>query len=339
MRRLIFATQVVDPHDPVLGATVPKLRALAERVDELVVLADRAVDGVLPENCRVRLFGSPSQPGRVRLFVGALAPVLRPRPVAFVAHMVPRYAILASPLTVPARVPILLWFTHWKRSRTLVLAERLSAAVLSVDRRSFPLASDKVHAIGHGIDTGRFACVERTPAAGALRAVALGRTSPAKGYETIARAAELAGVELEIRGASATLEERDERERLVRLGARVLDAVPYSDVPALLAAKDVLIDNMREGALDKVVYEAAATCLPVLASNSGFDDVLTPELRFPRHDAEVLAERLRALGGVDRAALGHELRARVVARHSVEHWADGLLEVAARSQKQTRQGR
>src|SRR6185437_6021106 len=75
--RLIFATQVVDPSDPVLGATVPKLRALAARVDELVVLADRAVDGVLPENARVHLFGSPSQAGRVRLFLDGLRRELR----------------------------------------------------------------------------------------------------------------------------------------------------------------------------------------------------------------------------------------------------------------------
>ena len=40
------------------------------------------------------------------------------------------------------------------------------------------------------------------------------------------------------------------------------------------------MNNMREGALDKVVYEAAATCMPVLASNHGFADVLPPELRF-----------------------------------------------------------
>jgi glycosyltransferase involved in cell wall biosynthesis len=311
----------------VLGATVPKLRALAERVDELVVLADRAVGGVLPENCRVHLYGSPSQAVRVRGFLAGLRPELDPKPLAFVAHMVPRYVLLAAPLAVPKHVPILLWFTHWKRSRTLVVAERLSAAVLSVDRRSFPLDSGKVVPIGHGIDTAAFACTERTPN-GPLRVVALGRTSPAKGYETIARAAELAGVELEIRGSSGTDEERAERDRLVALGAKVLTPVPYSDVPALLAAKDVLVDNMREGALDKVVYEAAATCLPVLASNSGFDDVLPPELLFARHDPEDLADKLRRLADLDRNALGRELRARVEAGHSVERWADRLLEVA-----------
>ena len=41
MRRLIFITQQVDPGHPALAATVPKIRALAELVDEVVVLADR----------------------------------------------------------------------------------------------------------------------------------------------------------------------------------------------------------------------------------------------------------------------------------------------------------
>ena len=42
MRKLIFATQKLDPDDPVLAATVPMVRALAARVDELVVLCDSA---------------------------------------------------------------------------------------------------------------------------------------------------------------------------------------------------------------------------------------------------------------------------------------------------------
>ena len=56
MPKLVFITQQVDPGHPALAATVPKIRALAELVDEVVVLADGAVDGVLPTNCRVRTF-------------------------------------------------------------------------------------------------------------------------------------------------------------------------------------------------------------------------------------------------------------------------------------------
>ena len=331
-RRLIFATQAVDPTDPVLGATVSKLRALAARVDELVVLADHAVEGALPANCRLHLFGAGSSSARARLFLASLNRELVPRPLAVVAHMVPRYAILAAPLTRPRKVPLLLWFTHWKRSRTLVVAERLANRVLTVERRSFPLASGKVVAIGHGIDLTSFSFVERDQdPAEPLRVVSLGRTSPAKGYETIARAAALAGVRFEIFGTSSTAEERLERQRLAALGIALREPVAHDEVPGLLRLYDVLVNNMREGALDKVVYEAAATGMPVLASNAGFDDLLPPELRFDRRDPGDLAAKLRRLTDLDRNALGRELRARVEARHSVEHWAEGVLEAAERS--------
>jgi hypothetical protein len=68
----------------------------------------------------------------------------------------------------------------------------------------------------------------------------------------------------------------------------------------------------------------------VLASNSGFDDVLPPALRFAADDAEALAARLRELAGAERNALGRELRARVEERHSAGHWADEVLAVARR---------
>jgi glycosyltransferase involved in cell wall biosynthesis len=197
-------------------------------------------------------------------------------------------------------------------------------------RHRFRCGRRRSSPIGHGIDTARFGCVARASDPGRLRVVALGRTSPAKGFEAIVRAAELAGVELEIYGPSSTEEERRERTRLLALGASLKAPVPYSQVDALLAAKDVLVDNMREGALDKVVYEAASTCMPVLASNSGFAELLPPELRFARDDSAELAAKLRSLAAVNRDELGRTLRAKVEARHSVEHWADAVLEAAAR---------
>ena len=73
--RLVFITQRVDPDDPVLGATVAKIEALAKRFDEVVVLTDSAVAGALPPNCRVRTFAAGSRVGRglrfVRVIVGS----------------------------------------------------------------------------------------------------------------------------------------------------------------------------------------------------------------------------------------------------------------------------
>ena len=81
------------------------------------------------------------------------------------------------------------------------------------------------------------------------------------------------------------------------------------EVPALFARSHLLINNMRAGAPDKVVYEAAASCLPVLASNPVFDDLLPPELRFDRNDPESLAERLRTLDRRRRPELARARRA------------------------------
>ena len=170
---------------------------------------------------------------------------------------------------------------------------------------------------------------------GTVRLLALGRTSPAKGLATVVdAAAQVAGVELEIRGPSLTDEERAHRAELVARGSRVEDAVPRTQIGDVYAAVDALVSNMRAGALDKVVFEAAAAGLPVLVASDGFAplvDGVEPPLRFVQDDASSLAERIRGLvdaGPAGRAAAGEELRRRVVRDHSVEHWADAIVAAA-----------
>jgi glycosyltransferase involved in cell wall biosynthesis len=326
--KLVVITQRVDPDDPALGATVPMLRSLAARVDELVVLTLAARESSLPENVRVKVIAAPTQALRDARFAAALVPELRPRPVAVLAHMSPIYAVLAAPLVRPLRIPLLLWFTHWRSSRLLQLAERVSTGVLTVDRSSFPLSSPKVIPIGHGIAVDALPCVEQEDR---LRLLALGRTSPAKGLDTIVEAARLAGVELELRGPSLTGEERAYRDAL---GVPVEPPVARREIAAVYAAAGALVNNMRSGALDKVVFEAAASCLPVLVSNPGFGSLvegIEPSLQFPQDDAEALAGRIRALsdaGPEARARIGRELRARVERDHSVDRWAERVLEAA-----------
>ena len=319
MERLVFATQKLDPDDPVLAATVPMVRALAERVDELVVLCDSARNHALPANVRVHEFGAPTQLQRGARFDAALARELRPRPLGVVAHMVPLYAVIAAPIVRPLGIPLVLWYTHWKAHAVVRAAEKVCTAIASVDVRSFPLRSRKVHAIGHGIDVDEFACSDAPPPP--LRALVLGRYSPAKGLETILRGAALAGVHVEVHGSDATFEAYRRTLEPLAQGAELGGPVQRSELPGLFARSHVLIDNMRAGAPDKVVYEAAAACLPVLASNPVFDDLLPPELRFDRADPESLAGRLRALDGSRRP----ELRELVARNHSVAHWAEGLL--------------
>ena len=348
LTRIVFVTQQVDRAHPVLAATVAKIAALAERVDEVTVLADGAVPGTLPDNCRVRLFAAPFKLGRGVRFEAALAAELVRRPRAVIAHMCPIYAVLAAPLVRPLGIRLLLWYTHWNATPTLRLAERAATDIVSVDRRSFPLESAKVVATGHGIDLGEFACADGRRD-GDFRLATLGRYSPAKGLETIVRGVGLAlarglDTRLVMHGPAGNAQERAHRktlerlvqelglERRVRLGEQIL----RSEIPALFDRADALVNNMRAGAPDKVVYEACASCVPVVVSNPVFDELLDdlePPLRFPREDPAALAERLLELAAVPgeaRAALGRSLRERVEQGHSVGSWADRILEVALR---------
>jgi glycosyltransferase involved in cell wall biosynthesis len=342
-KRLVFITQQVDPGHPALAATVPKLRALARRVDDLVVLADGAVPGVLPGNARVRLFAASTKAGRGLRFEAALARELMERADAIVAHMCPIYAVLAAPLARPLGVPVVLWYTHWHASPTLRAATRAATAIASVDRRSFPLDSSKVRAIGHGIDVDEFPCRQHERAE-ELRLLSLGRYSPAKGLVVVLRAVRRAidagaSVRLTHHGPALSALEQAHRAELERLvgelrledRAQLSDPVDRARVPELLAAHDALVNNMRAGAPDKVVYEAAASCVPVVASNPVFDGLLPDELRFMRDDPSQLAERieqLAALGDDERARYGHALRQKVAREHSVESWAERILELA-----------
>ncbi len=338
MRRVIFVTQQIDPEHPNLAAATAMVRALAASVDEVVVICLRAVPGVLPDNCTVRVIGAPYRVQRGFNYAVALVRSLRPRPIGLIAHMSPIYAVLAAPLLRPLGVPVVLWFTHWKPSRLLRVSERLSNRVVSVARGSFPLPSDKVIPIGHGIDMSQFPCQDHGDAAPPLRALALGRTSPAKGLEAIVRAVLLVRargvpVELEIRGPSETAEEREHLRYLQRLASeavRVEPPVPRTRLPEVFAQTDVLVNNTAEGSLDKVVFEACASCLPVLASNPSFVVLLEEELRFDRNDVEGIARSLTWMAGrtaEQRRELGRDLRRRVEADHSSETWAKRILEV------------
>ena len=142
--------------------------------------------------------------------------------------------------------------------------------------------------------------------------------------------------ELEIRGPSLTDEERQHRENLGALGACVEPPVGHANVRNVYAEADVLINNMRAGALDKVVYEAAGAGLPVLVASEGFDSLVAgidPSLRFIQDDPASIAERIRGLVDArpeQRRTIGAELRLRVERDHSVERWAERVLEVAVR---------
>jgi glycosyltransferase involved in cell wall biosynthesis len=343
MTRVVFVTQRFDPEDPMVAIVVPQVAAIARRVDEVVVIADRIVASALPVNARAHSFHSATKLGRgLRLLVAVARelPGLRGGRGIVIAHMTPVFAIVVSPIVRPAGVPLVLWWSHWKMDRVVRLGERVSTRVVSVGPGTFPLASRKLVTVGQAIDVESFLPRSGSRAPGPLRIVVIGRYSAAKGVGTIVRAAQLAlargvDLQLDVYGPATTPDARAEQatlEALVReLGvgerAQIHGGVTRAEVIQLLAGADLLVNNAPGGA-DRIVYEAAAAAIPVLASNPAHTNLLEADAFYSREDAEELAGKIEAVAQSspdERDSLGRALRERVAREHSVESWSAGLL--------------
>jgi glycosyltransferase involved in cell wall biosynthesis len=347
--KLVFVTQTLDADDPVLAQTIDLVEALATRVDKLCVITRHLRWDAIPTNVIVREFDASTRAGRAFAFERAIAGSLSGAD-AVLAHMVPQFLTLAAPLARLRRVPLLLWYTHWHAGRSLRVATSLADRVLSVDATSFPLATDKLRAIGHAIDVATFDSRPLPAHDGPLRLLALGRTARWKGLGTLLEALSLltardVDATLEIRGPSLTPDEVAHRSELAaladrdpRLHRRVTIAAPIARVqlPAIIAAADAVVspNEPRSGStLDKAVFEAAACARPVVSTNAAFASLLgglsLPLLAAPA-DPAALADALAgvaAAGFDERAAVGAELRRRIVSEHSLDHWGDAVIRV------------
>jgi glycosyltransferase involved in cell wall biosynthesis len=347
--RLGFVTQTLDPAHGSLAQTLDLVDALARRCDELIVLARDTHATSLPANVVVRTFDARTKIGRGVAFERAFAST---RADAVLVHMVPTFLILAAPLAKLRRTPLLLWYTHWYAGRALRVATTMCDAVLSVDRRSFPVDTPKARGIGHAIDVAAFAATRPVAHDGPLRVIWLGRYAPVKGLPTLLAGLErafAAGLEadVELRGAELTSAETAHRAEIAglvaaspTLSARVRFEPPVAraQVPALLRSADVvvsLIEPESGATSDKAVYEAAACARPVICSNPVIEDFvagLPLRLLVPPHDPDAVAAVLldAAAASVEiRAEVGAELRRRVEAGHSLDSWADAVIRTVA----------
>jgi glycosyltransferase involved in cell wall biosynthesis len=348
-----FVTQTVDPDDQVLGFVTQWIQALCERFSGVVVIANQ-VAGPQPDlgpGIDVISLGKERGAGRWArgaAYQAALLRMVSMHPQAILAHMSPVYLNLAAPLAKAVRVPLLLWFAHPADTRALRVAERLADRILTSLPGAYPRPGPKVRAIGQGIDLRAFAMLPQRAPDGALRLLALGRTSPAKGFDVVIRAVGLArksGMNVKVRvvGPSTTVEERRHRIELQHLtesldldeSVSVETGVPPSQVTGLLAQADALVNAMVAGSGDKVVFEAMASGRPVIASNPVLNPLLEGlpvELRFQQGSAEGLAGRITDLGRFDpsrRPQLAEALRRRIEGAHSLEHWGGEVARVVA----------
>ncbi len=339
--KLVVVTQVFDRRDAILGFVPRWIEGLAKCAERVRVVALELGDvSNLPSNVDLREIGRKGVLRRYLRFRAALKDSLGSDGFDCVlAHMVPRYALVAEPFARKFGASSNLWYTHGAVDDRLRRAVELCDKVFTATPESLRIASPKIVVTGHGVDVAHFDSKDEEPV-DPPRILSVGRLTPSKDPLTvIAALAKLRGsgreVELDLVGgtlAAGDPEYRKSVERAIEsLGLRahvhLHGAVPYPDVPPHFRRASVVVNASSTGSLDKVVLEAMSCARPVISSNDAFPRLvaeLGPEARewtFAKGDAAMLSGRIEA--ALDRPrdrreALGVRLRTIVQRDHEVD---------------------
>lgn len=263
--KLLICTQAVDDKDSDLGFFVRWIEEFAKHCEKVTVICLREGKHKLPTNVNVITLGAGSRRQRASKFI-LLAWKLRKEYDAVFVHMNPEYIVVAGMLWRLVNKRIALWYTHKSINLKLRVAVLFSNTIFTASRESFRLKSEKVHVMGHGIDTDFF-----SPDPSVVRGdwlISVGRLMKSKRHDLALRIAAQEGKELRIAGEGP---ERDHLEALAHeLGARVqfLGALTQLQLRDEYRKASFLVHTSETGSLDKVVLEALACGLPVRTNDS-----------------------------------------------------------------------
>jgi glycosyltransferase involved in cell wall biosynthesis len=346
--KLLFLTQVIDAQDAILGFVPRWIQSFARTCERVRVVALDVGDvSTLPDNVDVRRIGRRGRVGRWLRYRATMREALRKDGFDTVlAHMVPRYSLLAHSEARRAGAREFLWYTHAGVDRRLERAVSIVEKVFTASPESLRVDDPKRVVTGHGIDLGHFGNRGEISVA-PPRLITVGRLTPAKDPLTVLGSLSVLvergfDVHLDVIGGGLTELDtgyvrsiHEEIERL-KLGERVhlTGAVPYLEIPAYYRRASCLVSASRTGSVDKVVLEAMAAGRPVVTCNDSFPRVFeslgdeASSLLFEPGDVMGLADRVGDILSQEppaRAALGERLRAIVARDHELERLCDRLV--------------
>jgi glycosyltransferase involved in cell wall biosynthesis len=348
--RLLLFNLVIDVDDPILGFATRWIRVLARRVEFIHVITMRVGRVEVPANVQVYSVGKEkgySEPRRAVEFYRYLCRVLREGHIdACFSLMIPIFTVLAAPVLKLKGIPIVTWYAHRQVTTTLKLAHHLSNRMVASAETAYCYKHDKLVVIGQGIATDLFSPDGTTPESPPLL-LSVGRLSPIKDPMTLIEAMHL----LRQRGYNircALVGDAPERDHSyleavcekVR-GLNLQDTIEFAgavhneQVVRWYRSCFAHVNLCPAGALDKAALEAMACGKPSLVANDGFRETLEPwpdSLLYRHGDPEDLSRKIEQLlqrSDAELEAIGTDLRRNVIARHSLERWADCLVDLLA----------
>jgi glycosyltransferase involved in cell wall biosynthesis len=257
--------------------------------------------------------------------------------------MSPELTLLGAPILRAVSVPIVTWYAHPSLTWRLRAAHHVSNRMVASLASAYPYRPDKLLVLGQGIDTDLFSPGPEPPEEPPLILCA-GRVSPAKDHATLLHAAALlrsawtGRFRLAVVGAPRH-EDRPHAEDLLRLVSKLdlsgvttfAGSVPPAQLLSWYRRCTMHVNLTPRGFGDKVALEAMSCGRVSLTANDGFRETLGrwgDTLLFRPGDADDLADKLRrvlAMTAAQRDQVGQDLRARVLAMHSLSGLGDRLV--------------
>jgi glycosyltransferase involved in cell wall biosynthesis len=287
-----------------------------------------------------------SEPRRLVEFYRLVSRVMREHRIdACFAHMAPLFAALFAPVAKARRIPILLWYAHGSRSRTLRVAHYFSDRAVTSTPASFNIPSDKLFVIGQGIDVDIFRPPAETPLDYEQTALTIGRLSRSKGLDemlaALAQVREEHGLDVRLQVTGEPLTQADQgyadglRHTAESLGISEVvtfaGRVPFREVPSCYQRGALFLNLSETGSLDKAILESMASgCVPI-SRNASFRELAHEHglgSLVPRAGPDGLAEsivRALELSPAERADLVRRLRRIVEQEHSLSLLTDRLI--------------
>jgi len=347
MNVLVFNLGMDAAHSA-LGHTTVWTRELARRCNHVSVITMFAGQLAVEDNVTVYSLGKElgrSKPSRLFEFYRLAREVLRERRIdACFAHMAPLFTVLFAPVARRHRIPVLLWYAHPSVTPTLRVAHALADRCVTPNSASFPLASDKLFVVGHGIDTEEFTPPRRIAGPYETTAVAVGRITPRKRLQEMIEAVAILererelGLRLELIGGPSTEADHEYLAQLrgfvesrgVEHVVRFHGPVPFYEMPAFYH-RGMLSLNLSNTALDKAILESMASgCIPV-SRNPAFEALAKArglEWLVPEPGPRGLADRIGSVlnrARDDRLSLVARLRSIVTEEHSLTTMSDRVI--------------
>ncbi len=300
-KRLLIYTPTLKHDDPVFGFAVRWMAEFAKQAGHLVLLSRYVNKEDVPHGSLGVELGKPWLTRVIKLWLTAIK-YRNQYDIVFV-HMSPEVVLAGWPIWFVLRKPIYLWYAHGAIPLALKLAEPLVKLIFASSETGLRLPTPKARFVGQGIDTALFKPDSEVKKENII--ITVSRITPAKKYEDslefLAKYKEKYPEDqwvYEIIGPSLGHEDyvQSLNQKAEQLGLaerfRILPAMEYERLPDVYQRAKLFLSTSQTGSIDKVVLEALACGVPVIARGAGYQK-LNGVTSY--NDADIAMQKLHTL--------------------------------------------